>query len=203
MEFATRSPGGSAGVDSSDHDGDAWLRRSEDCRSAPEAEAELLSCEPPLQQLVVHAQGRAAPRVGVSDALGEQAHWRPRSGGAISRTDEPVKRARLADMARLSVAHPAVEALRRRWNGRRGDTSARSPETTLKVGVLSGYERSHGIFSTHHGSGWHECGWRGCIHCGGWHGGCHDPTCPAPEGSCPRDGQLLFALPAGCEARDP
>src|SRR5439155_1566038 len=43
------SPRRAAGVDSSDHDGDARLRRSEDCRGAPEAEAEFLSCEPPLQ----------------------------------------------------------------------------------------------------------------------------------------------------------
>jgi len=59
----------------------------------------------------VHAKGRAAARVGVPDELGEQAHRCARSGGAVSGTDEPAQRARLADMARLSVAHDDVEAL--------------------------------------------------------------------------------------------
>src|SRR4029450_6863510 len=112
MGFATRGSGGTAGVDSSDHDGDARLRRSEDCRSAAQAEAELPSCEPPLQQLVVYAEGRAAARMGVSGALGKQTHRRARSRRTLSRTDESSKRARLANMARLSVAHIAVGALR-------------------------------------------------------------------------------------------
>jgi hypothetical protein len=62
----------------------------------------------------VHAEGRTASRVGVSGALGEQAHRRARSDGACSRTHEPAKRARLADMARLSVARTAVAALKQR-----------------------------------------------------------------------------------------
>src|SRR5439155_6760041 len=145
------------------------IRRSEDCRGAAETKQELLSRESSLQQLVVHAQSRAASRVGVSSALGKQAHRDARSGSDVSRTDEPAKRARLADMARLSVARAAVAALRQRWNGRRGDSH--SPETILKVGALSGYERSHGIFSAYHGSGRHERGWRRCFHCGRWYGG--------------------------------
>jgi hypothetical protein len=112
MGFAPRSSRRAAGVDSADHDGDARLQRSEDCRGAPEAEAELLSREPPLQQLVLHAEGRAAARVGVPGALGEQADRCARSGGALSGADESAERARLADMARLSVAHTAVGALR-------------------------------------------------------------------------------------------
>src|SRR6266513_1390030 len=112
MGFAPRSPRRAAGVDSADHDGDARLQRSEDCRGAPEDEAELLSRESPLQQLVVHTEGRAAARVGVPGALGEQAARCARSGGALSGTDESAERARLADMARLSVAHTAVGALR-------------------------------------------------------------------------------------------
>src|SRR5437773_5457799 len=111
MGFAARSPRRAAGVDSADHDGDARLRRSEDCRGAPEAEAKLLSCEPPLRQLVVHAKGRAAARVGVPDELGEQAHRFARSGGALSGTDESAERARLGDMAGLSVAHGGGGAL--------------------------------------------------------------------------------------------
>src|SRR6266404_1417718 len=112
MGFAPRSPRRVAGVDSADRDGDARVRRSEDSRGAPEAEAELLSREPPLQQLVVHAEGRAAARVGVPGALGEQADRSARSGGGHPRTDEPAQRARLADVARLPVAHTAVAALR-------------------------------------------------------------------------------------------
>src|SRR6266496_381221 len=112
MGCAPRSPRQAAGLDSADHDGDARLQRSEDSRGAPEAEAELLSREPPLQQLVVHAEGRAATRVGVPGALGEQANRCARSGGALSGTDESAERARLAGMARLSVAHTAVRALR-------------------------------------------------------------------------------------------
>src|SRR6266480_3549329 len=108
MGFAPCSPRRAAGVDSADHDGDARLQRSEDCRGASEAETELLSREPPLQQLVVHAEGRAAARVGVPGAVGEQADLCARSGGALSGTDESTERARLADMARLSVAYTAV-----------------------------------------------------------------------------------------------
>ncbi len=111
MGFAARSPRRAARVDSADRDGDARLQRSEDCRSAPEAEAEFLSREPPLQQLVVYAEGRAAARVGVPGALGEQADRRARSGCARPGTHEPAERARFADMARLSVAHTAVGAL--------------------------------------------------------------------------------------------
>jgi len=59
----------------------------------------------------VHVEGGAAPRVGVPDALGEQAHRRARFGGAFASTDESTERARLADMARLSVAHTEVAAL--------------------------------------------------------------------------------------------
>src|SRR6266566_7234185 len=112
MGFAARSPRRAAGVDSADHDGDARLRRSEDCRGAPEAEAKLLSCEPPLQQLVVHAKGGTAARVGVPGALGEQADRCARSRGALSGTVESAQRARLADVARLSVARTTVGALR-------------------------------------------------------------------------------------------
>ena len=112
MGFAPRNPRRAASVDSADRHGDARLQRSEDCRGAPEAEAKLLSCEPPLQQLVVHAKGGAAARVGVPDELGEQADRCARSGGALSGTDESAERARLADMARLSVAYIAVRALR-------------------------------------------------------------------------------------------
>src|SRR5438034_1425934 len=111
MGCAPRSPRRAAGLDSADYDGDARLRRSEDCRSDPEAEAELLSREPPLQQLVVHAKGGAAPRVGIPGALGEQAHRRTRSGGARPRTSEPAECARLAGVARLPVEHAEVAAL--------------------------------------------------------------------------------------------
>src|SRR5439155_12671900 len=111
MGFAPRSAGRVAVVDSADRDGDAWLRRSEDCRRASEAEAELLPREPPLQQLVVHAEGGTAPSVGVPGPLGEQAHRHRRSGGAGARVNEPTERARLADVARLAVAHADVAAL--------------------------------------------------------------------------------------------
>jgi hypothetical protein len=60
----------------------------------------------------VYAEGRAAPSMGVSGALGKQGDRCVRSGGALSSTDESAERARLADMARLSVAHIAVAALR-------------------------------------------------------------------------------------------
>ena len=54
----------------------------------------------------------------------------------------------------------------------------RRRETALKVSALSGYERRDGIFSAHHGGGRHQRGWRGCIHCGGWHGGRHGSLVP-------------------------
>ena len=60
----------------------------------------------------MYAEGGAAPSMGVSGALGKQADRCARSGGALSSTDESAERARLADMARLSVAHIAVAALR-------------------------------------------------------------------------------------------
>jgi hypothetical protein len=52
----------------------------------------------------VHVESGAAPGVGVPGALGKQTHRRRRSGGARSRADESAERARLADVARLSVA---------------------------------------------------------------------------------------------------
>ena len=59
----------------------------------------------------MHAEGGAAAGVGVPNPLGEQAHRCARSRGAFSGAHESAERARLADMARLSVAHPAVAAL--------------------------------------------------------------------------------------------
>ena len=59
----------------------------------------------------MHAKGGAAPRVGVPGALGEQAHRHARSSDAHPRTDEPAECARLADVARLSVADAEVAAL--------------------------------------------------------------------------------------------
>src|SRR5881396_2749411 len=112
MGFAPRGTRRAAGVDSADRNGDARLRRSENCRNAPEAEAELLSRESPFQQLVVHVEVRAAARAGVPGALGEQADRCARSRGALSGTVESAQRARLADMARLPVAHSAGGALR-------------------------------------------------------------------------------------------
>ena len=53
----------------------------------------------------MHIESGAAPGVGVPGALGEQAHRHHRSDGAGPRTDESAERARLADVARLSVAH--------------------------------------------------------------------------------------------------
>jgi len=47
----------------------------------------------------VYAKGRAAPSMGVSDALGKQAHRRAEYRGTLSRTGELAKRARLADIA--------------------------------------------------------------------------------------------------------
>jgi hypothetical protein len=60
----------------------------------------------------MHAESGAAPCLGVPGALGEQAHRSARSSGAHPRTDEPAERARLADVARLSVAHTEVAALK-------------------------------------------------------------------------------------------
>ena len=59
----------------------------------------------------MYAEGGAAPRVGLPGALGEQAHRRARYGDARPRTDEPAECARLADVARLSVAHTEAAAL--------------------------------------------------------------------------------------------
>ena len=59
----------------------------------------------------MYAEGSAAPCLGVPGALGEQAHWSARSCGAHPRTDEHAKCARLADVARLSVAHTELAAL--------------------------------------------------------------------------------------------
>src|SRR5262245_1177211 len=118
MGFAPRNSRRATGVDSADHDGDARLRRSEDCRGAPEAETKFLSREPPLQQLVVHTKGGAAPRMGIPSPLGKQTRRCARFSGARPRTDEPAERARLADVARLPVA------------------GTRCPRTALKVGAL-------------------------------------------------------------------
>ena len=59
----------------------------------------------------MHVEGGTAPCVGVPDTLGEQTHRRARFGGARPRADEPAQRARLTDVARLSVAHAEVAAL--------------------------------------------------------------------------------------------
>ena len=59
----------------------------------------------------MHAEGSAAARVGVPDALGQQTHRCARSSGARPRANEPAQRARLTDVARLSVAHTEVGAL--------------------------------------------------------------------------------------------
>src|SRR5215467_4146097 len=103
MGFAPRSTRRVASVDFADCDGNARLRRSENCRTDSETAAKFLSREPSLQQLVVHAEGGAAPSMGVSSALGEQAHRHSRSGGAGARTNESTQRARLTHLAGLSV----------------------------------------------------------------------------------------------------
>src|SRR6266446_9603699 len=103
MGFAPGSPRRVTRRNSADCDGDAWLRRPEDCRSTPEAEAGLLSREPSLQQLVVHAEGGAAPSMGIPDSLGKQAHWHHRSDRSGPSANEPIERTRLADMARLPI----------------------------------------------------------------------------------------------------
>src|SRR5438477_11925659 len=103
MGCAPRDARRTAGVDSTNLDGDARIRRSENCRSVTETEAALLSGKPPLQQLVMHGEGRAASRLGIPDALGQQTHRRSRSHRARARTDEPPQRPRLTHMAGLSV----------------------------------------------------------------------------------------------------
>src|SRR5947199_9559554 len=60
----------------------------------------------------MHAEGGTAPSLGLPGALGEQADRCVRSGCALSGTDESAKRARLGDVARLSVAHAELGALR-------------------------------------------------------------------------------------------
>jgi len=50
--------------------------------------------------------------MGVPGALGKQAHRRTRSGSAVPRASESTERTRLSNVARLSVAHTTVEALR-------------------------------------------------------------------------------------------
>ena len=59
----------------------------------------------------MHIEGSAAAGVGVPGALGEQTHWDCRFDGARSRADESVERARLAYLARLSVALAKARAL--------------------------------------------------------------------------------------------
>src|SRR5882724_6837730 len=99
MGIASRSARRTASVDSAACDGNARVRRSEDSRGTPKAEAELLSRESPLQQLVVHIESGAAPGVGVPGALGEQAYRHRRSHSAGSRANESTECARLADVA--------------------------------------------------------------------------------------------------------
>src|SRR5205814_6496190 len=103
MGCAPRDARRTAGVDSTNLDGDARIRRSENCRGVTETEAALLSGKPALQQLVMHAEGRAAARLGLPDTLGQQAHRRARPDRVRARTDEPAERSRFANTARLSV----------------------------------------------------------------------------------------------------
>src|SRR5439155_15705103 len=112
MGFAPGSPGRVTCRNSATGDGNARIRQREDCRATAEAEAELLSRESPLQQLVVHTEGGAAPSMGVPGALGEQTHWPTRSGGTGARANEPTERARLADPAGLPATHAENSALR-------------------------------------------------------------------------------------------
>ena len=99
MGFAPGSPGRVTRRNSATRDGNAWLRQPEDCRGTAEAEAELLSGEPSLQQLVVHTESGAAPCMGIPSALGKQAHRHRRLDGTGARANEPIERTRLADMA--------------------------------------------------------------------------------------------------------
>src|SRR5437764_1742331 len=99
MGFAPGSSRRVADINSATGDGNARIRQREDCRGTAEAEAELLSRESPLQQLVVHTEGGAAPSMGVPGALGEQTHWPTRLDGTGARANEPIERTRLADMA--------------------------------------------------------------------------------------------------------
>src|SRR5207253_3501701 len=102
-EFTSRSSRRVAGINSADCDGNARLRRPEDFRGTAEAEAELLSREPSLQQLVVHTESGAAPCMGIPSALGKQAHRHRRLDGTDSRAHEHTERARLATMAGLPI----------------------------------------------------------------------------------------------------
>src|SRR5437879_5905045 len=111
MSFAPGRPGGVTCRNSATGDGNARIRQREDCRATAEAEAELLSRESPLQQLVVHTEGGAAPSMGVPGALGKQMHWHHRSGGADPSANEHTERARLADMAGLPVTDSQVGPL--------------------------------------------------------------------------------------------
>ncbi len=60
-------------------------------------------------------EGSAASCLGVPGALGEQADRRARSDRTDPCTDEPAKCARFTNVARLSVEHTAIAALKRRW----------------------------------------------------------------------------------------
>ena len=111
MGFAPGSPGRVTRRNSATRDGNAWLRQPEDCRGTPEAEAELLSGEPSLQQLVVHTESGAAPCMGIPSALGKQAHRHRRLDGTGARANEPIERTRFADMARLPITDGQVGPL--------------------------------------------------------------------------------------------
>ena len=71
MGIASRSARRITRVDSAVRDGDARVRQSENSRSAPQVESELLSRESPLQQLVVHTESSTASGVGVPRTVGE------------------------------------------------------------------------------------------------------------------------------------
>jgi len=59
----------------------------------------------------MHIESGAAPGLGLPGALGEQAHWHCRSERTGPLADEPTQRARLTDVAGLSVASAKVGAL--------------------------------------------------------------------------------------------
>src|SRR5207253_9723062 len=103
MGFAPGSPGRVTRRNSATRDGNAWLRQPEDCRGTAEAEAELLSGEPSLQQLVVHTESGAAPCMGIPSALRKQAQRHRRLDGTDTRAHEHTERARLATMAGLPI----------------------------------------------------------------------------------------------------